>query len=276
MAQTILRPVTPLGIASLLLEQLQSEVAERGLSDSIGTQLRVIGDLISPLEDYVERCSTPLEGDLSRLHQSTRRGDWESGRSEAGGPHELESEMLSGAAEARLLQLLIRCSGATAALDIGMFTGFSSLAMAEALPEGGRVVACEADPGVAAFAKERFAGSVHGDRIDVRIGPAEETLRESAASGEQFDFVFLDADKPGYLSYFNRLLDEDLLRVGGLLVVDNTLLQGEPYASGGPSTDFGQAIRHFNEEVAKDDRVEQVLLPLRDGVTLVRRRAEPC
>ncbi|MGL5910986.1 MAG: O-methyltransferase, partial [Phycicoccus sp.] len=154
-------------------------------------------------------------------------------------------------------------------LEIGMFTGYSALAMAEALPAGGRVVACEVDADVAAFARRCFAASAAGDRIEVRVGAAEDTLAALAAAGEQFDLVFVDADKAGYTGYVATLLDTDLLAPHGLLCVDNTLMQGQPWA--GPRTPNGEAVAAFNEYLAAEPRVEQVLLPLRDGVTLVRR-----
>jgi caffeoyl-CoA O-methyltransferase len=174
--------------------------------------------------------------------------------------------------EGRFLRTLVRATGARRVLEVGMFTGYSALAMAEALPEGsghGSVVACELDPGVAAFAQECFDAAALGDRIDVRVGPASETLVSLAAEGAVFDLVFVDADKTGYADYVRAVLDTPLLAPDGLLALDNTLLQGEPYGAGVLS-DNGRAIADVNRLLADDDRVEQVLLPLRDGVTLVQ------
>ena len=151
-----------------------------------------------------------------------------------------------------------------------MFTGYSALAMAEALPEDGVVVACEVDAGVAAIAQECFAASPAGARIDVRVAPATDTLADLAAEDEPFDLVFIDADKGGYLDYLHTVLEADLLSPHGVVCVDNTLMQGQPYLDG-PSTANGEAIAAFNRAVAEDPRVEQVLLPLRDGLTLIRR-----
>jgi caffeoyl-CoA O-methyltransferase len=155
-------------------------------------------------------------------------------------------------------------------LDVGMFTGYSALAMAEALPDGGRVVACEIDADVAEFAARCFRASACGDRIDVRVGPASETLAELAADGEPFDLVFIDADKGGYPGYLGAVLDHGLLAPHGLICVDNTLMQGQPWTSDRPPPN-GAAIAAFNEAVTADPRVEQVIIPLRDGVTLIRR-----
>jgi caffeoyl-CoA O-methyltransferase len=151
-----------------------------------------------------------------------------------------------------------------------MFTGYSALAMAEALPDDGEVVACEVDAFVADFARDCFAASPHGDKIAVRVGPASDTLDALIAAGETFDLVFVDADKAGYAAYVDTVLEGGLLAPHGAIVVDNTLMQGEPYLPG-ERTVNGEAIASFNRTVADDPRVEQVLLPLRDGLTLIRR-----
>jgi caffeoyl-CoA O-methyltransferase len=150
-----------------------------------------------------------------------------------------------------------------------MFTGYSALAMAEALPEDGEVVACEVDAYVAQVAQECFAVSPHGHKIKVVVAPAIDTLHRLAVAGDRFDFVFLDADKGGYVSYFKSLLDAKLLTPNSLICVDNTLMQGQPYLTG-DRTANGQAIAAFNQVVTEDPRVQQVLLPLRDGITLIR------
>ena len=181
--------------------------------------------------------------------------------------------MLSGHVEGQLLEFLVHLSGARRVLEIGMFTGYSALAMAEALPADGVVVACELDAAVARFARAHFDASPAGRRIHVEVGPARATLQQLVDDGsEPFDIVFIDADKAGYLSYLEFLLDSPLLAPGAVVAVDNTLLQGQAYGVGAVSGN-GAAIAAFNEAVIADPRVEQVLLPLRDGVTLIRRVA---
>ena len=143
--------------------------------------------------------------------------------------------------------------------------------MAEALPADGKLIACEVDPYTAEFGKAAFQESPHGDKIQVEIGPAMDTLDKLAEKGESFDFVFIDADKPGYVQYFNTLLEKNLLAPSGFICVDNTLLQGQPYLSEAERTANGKAIAEFNRTVAADNRVEQVLIPLRDGLSIIRR-----
>ena len=177
--------------------------------------------------------------------------------------------MLSGHVEGQALKMLVHATRARRVLEIGMFTGYSALAMAEALPAGGQVIACEIDAGVAAFAQQCFAGSPAGGKIAIRVGPALATLSELEAAGERFDLVFIDADKAGYIGYLTALLEYELVAPHGLIVVDNTLMQGQPWRPD-QVTANGAAIAAFNQAVAADPRVEQVIIPLRDGMTLIR------
>ncbi|WP_211348706.1 O-methyltransferase [Nocardioides litoris] len=258
------RPVTPVGIAAELLAGVVERLGDPGLADAPDDVRRDVARahaLVAGLDDYVARTTSPASSDLDALEQRTREVPWGGG---------LEQEMLSGHVEGAFLRMLVAVTGARQVLEIGMFTGYAALAMAEALPAGGRVVACEVDEQAAAVAREAFASAAAGERVEVRMGDAQQTLRDLAGAGDRFDLVFLDADKAGYAAYVDALLDLDLLADGALVCVDNTLMQGEPWAAGAPSTN-GRAIADFNERLAADPRVEQVLLPVRDGVTLVRR-----
>jgi caffeoyl-CoA O-methyltransferase len=259
-----LRPVTPTGIASARLRDLIGRLDAAGVPESLLDEARHIAGLVGGLEPYLARCTTQPSTALADLARGTQARDWSDDATGAG----LEAEMLSGHVEGQTLKMLARLTGARTALEVGMFTGYSALALAEGLPEDGRVVACEIDPAVAGFARGCLDASPHGHKVDIRVGPAAETLRMLADDGEQFDVVFIDADKPGYAGYLDQVLD--LLADGGAVLVDNTLLQGEPYASTQPSANGG-AIAAFNAKVAADDRLEQVLLPLRDGLTVIRR-----
>ncbi|GAB3996287.1 O-methyltransferase [Nocardioides marmoraquaticus] len=257
----VARPVTPVGIAADLLASLVTRVGGADLPDDVRRDLERAHGLVAGLDDYVARCTTPASDDLVALEIRTRTEAWEAG---------LEQEMLSGHVEGVFLQMLVAATRARSVLEIGMFTGYSALAMAEALPDGGRLVACEVDENAATIACSAFASTTAGALVDVRVGDAASTLRGLADAGERFDLVFVDADKAGYAGYLDALLDLDLLADGGLVVVDNTLMQGQPWLPG-ERTANGEAIAAFNDRVAADDRVQQVLLPLRDGVTLVRR-----
>lgn len=242
-----LRPVTPVGLAV--------EALERGDHDRALALLR-------GLDPYLSACTTPPSPTLAALAHDSDAHPWDPQRP-------LEAEMLSGHVEGRLLATLVQVSGARHVLDVGTFTGYSALSMAEASDDV-RVVTCELDGTVAEMARTAFDSSPAGERIRLEVGPALDTLGRLADAGERFDLAFLDADKPGYLPVVRRLLDDGLVREGGLIVADNTLLQGQPYADGVDVDPNGRAIAEFNRALADDDRVEQVVIPLRDGVTLAR------
>ncbi len=264
-----MRPVTPISILAAKLEVLIQKTASSP-APVFKAELQQAYELANGLDAYVDRCTTPESPDLAKLVQRTQTEDW-TGRF-AGGEtvRPLEQEMLSGHVEGQMLKFLVHLTKARRVLEIGMFTGYSALAMAEALPEDGEVVACEVDPYAAKFAQQCFDDSTVGYKISVRIAPALETIQQLATAGEAFDLVFIDADKSGYIDYLNLLLSTSLLATDGLICADNTLMQGQPYLSG-PTSDNGVAIAKFNQAVADDPRVEQVLLPLRDGLTLIRR-----
>ena len=233
------------------------------------SRVRAAHALAAGLDGYVATMTTPPSPALAALARRTDEEDW------AARPADLvalESEMLSGHVEGQLLRMLVQATGARSVLEVGMFTGYSALAMAEALPDDGTLVACELDAAVADFARDCLDASPAGRRVEIRVGPAADTLRTLAEAGRSFDLVFVDADKPGYLIYLTALLDDGLLAADGLLCVDNTLMQGEPWL-GGETSANGGAIAAFNTAVADDPRVEQVVLPVRDGLTLIRRVA---
>ncbi len=204
-----------------------------------------------PLEQYAERHTEPPPRLLVELRDETYA--------------KMESPgMQVGPLEGALLRLLARLAGARRVLEIGMFTGYSALMMAEALPDDGELVTCDVDEDAEAVARRYFARSPHGKKIRIRMGPALETLRTLEGP---FDLAFIDADKESYLAYYEAVLP--LVRPGGLLVADNTLWSGRVLA---PKAGSDRALVEFNEKVAKDPRVEKVLLTVRDGVTLAWKR----
>jgi caffeoyl-CoA O-methyltransferase len=262
---TSARPVTPTTILAAELGDIAGQLSEMaGIEPELLARVRRARDLAAGLDPYLDTCSSPESPALAELARRTREADW------GNGP--LEQEMLSGHVEGQTLKFLVHMTKATRVLEIGMFTGYSALAMAEALPTGGSVTACELDDGVADFARRCFAESEAGRSITVEVGPALDTLKRLTGP---FDLVFVDADKPGYLEYFRYLMDSDLLAPDAVVAVDNTLMQGQPWATG-PRSANGDAIAEFNRAVADDPRVEQVTLPLRDGVTLIRRVDSTC
>jgi caffeoyl-CoA O-methyltransferase len=265
------RPVTPLGILATKLEHLCTQIAAISTVDAhLKAELKLASELASGLDPYLDRCTTPESPALTALVHCTQAEDWSQRFSDGKTAQQLEQEMLSGHLEGQVLKFFVHLTQAKRVLEIGMFTGYSALAMAEALPADGRVIACEVDVYAAAFAQKCFDASPDGHKIVIKVAPALLTLKALAAAGETFDLVFIDADKGGYVSYLNMLLETELLVPNGLICADNTLMQGQPYLSGEPTAN-GKAIAAFNQAVIDDPRVEQVLIPLRDGLTLIRR-----
>lgn len=265
------RPVTPLGILVEHLETAVEMVEKESISAPVKSHLQSALHLAAGLDSYLDECTSQESPGLKAIAQKTSQEAWSHLFKQGSTERELEQEMLSGHLEGQLLKMFVQMTRAKNVLEIGMFTGYSALAMAEALPENGHLVACEVDPYAAEFAKSAFSNSPHGSKIRVELGSALETLNKLAAAGESFDLVFIDADKTEYVQYFHTLLETNLLSENGFICVDNTLLQGQPYLSADKQTKNGKAIADFNRVVKNDSRVEQVMLPVRDGLTIIRR-----
>lgn len=269
--QSSARPVTPLSILveelGILLQQVKGQTELAELHD----RLHQAWQLAAGLDPYLQVCTSQESPALAALAQRTAAEAWNQHFSMGTTVRPLEQEMLSGHVEGQLLKMFVQMLRARYVLEIGMFTGYSALAMAEALPADGKLIACEVDPYAAAIAQAGFQASPHGSKIQIEIGPALAALERLAAAGKPFDFVFIDADKQEYLAYFEALLSTGLVPSGGFIAVDNTLLQGQPYLPSDQRSPQAEAIAQFNQAVAEDSRVEQVLLPLRDGLTLIRR-----
>lgn len=266
------RPINPLGILVQQLEEVLDMAKQAEVAPSVIAGLQQAYLLAAGIDPYLEDCTTTESTALANLAQKTAAEDWSKRFSDGETLRQLEQEMLSGHIEGQTLKLFVYMNQAKRILEIGMFTGYSALAMAEALPDDGYIIACEVDSYVAEFAQACFAQSPHGNKIKVEVAPALDTLDKLAQAQECFDFIFIDADKREYVDYFKFILAKDLLTPGGFICVDNTLLQGQPYLPVEQRTPNGEAIAQFNSVVAADDRVEQVLLPLRDGLTIIRRK----
>jgi caffeoyl-CoA O-methyltransferase len=203
------------------------------------------------IERYAEEHSSEVPPLLSRLAEETLRT--------------MKSpQMLSGRTEGQLLRILVKMTKAKRVLEVGTFTGYSALMMASALPPDGELVTLERDPRAEKVARRYFAESEHGSKIRLLMGAALDTL---ASLSGPFDFAFLDADKENYPRYYERILE--LLRPGGMLAVDNVLWSGKVLD---PEDEETKAIDELNERARRDPRVDHVLLTVRDGVLLARKR----
>jgi|SRR5436853_1751034 len=176
-------------------------------------------------------------------------------------------QMQVGRLEGQFLKMLVRLTGARTILEIGMFTGYSGLMMAEGLPDGGRLITCDVNPEAEAIARRYFSESPHGKKIEVRMGPALETIAGLTELQGKLDMAFIDADKVNYSKYYEGCMG--LLRPGGLIVADNVLWSGRVLD---PEDEDTRAIVAFDDLVQNDPRVENVCLTIRDGMMLAWKR----
>jgi caffeoyl-CoA O-methyltransferase len=204
------------------------------------------------VERYAEEHTTALGELFERLAEETR--------AKTSAP-----QMMVGRIEGQFLARLVRLSGARRILEFGTFTGYSSISMASALPPDGRIITCDVDPEVTAIARRYIVESGHGEYIEIRLGPALETIETLEGP---FDLVFIDADKPNYRAYYEAALP--LLAEDGLIIADNVLWSGRVVEEDGDEST--RAIKEFNEHVRADSRVVSVMLTVRDGMTLIQKR----
>ncbi len=207
------------------------------------------------IERYADEQSTPPGELFERLAAETQAS-------------QRFPQMMVGTVEGAFLAFVVRLKQPRLVLELGTFTGWSSIAMAGALPPGGRIVTCDVNEETSAIARRYAEEAGVADRIEYRVGPGLETL---AALCGPFDLVFIDADKQGYVDYYEAVLPK--LADEGVILADNTLADGRVLDPG--DSEMAQAIVRFNEHVRADDRVECVLLTIRDGVTLIRKRSAP-
>src|SRR5215470_6336843 len=211
--------------------------------------------LSEALHDYLVAHSTPPDGVLADLAAETlsRFG--------------AAAGMQIGAEQGTFMTLLAKLIGARDAVEVGTFTGYSAICVARGLADGGRLLCCDVSEEWTSVAREYWKRACVTDKIELQLGPAARTLRELPA-GTSFDYAFIDADKTGYVEYWDLIVP--MIRPGGLVLVDNTLSHGRVI---NPSEQAGdvQGIRQFNEHALADDRVDLVLLPIGDGLTMARK-----
>jgi len=207
-------------------------------------------NLVDPRADeYAERHTTPSGALFERLAAETREKTQ-------------IPEMMVGEVEGRFLEFLVRATGARRVLELGTFTGYSSISMARGLPDGGRIVSCDVNEETNAIARRYAEEAGVADRIEYRLGPALDSIAELDGP---FDLVFIDADKENYRNYYDAVLPK--LADDGLILADNALRNGRVLEE-----DSGEPMQAFNDYVLNDERVECVLLTVRDGILLVRKR----
>ncbi|MBP3534031.1 MAG: class I SAM-dependent methyltransferase, partial [Alistipes sp.] len=207
---------------------------------------------MNALEQYVETMSSPEDALLRELERETYL-------------RVINPRMISGHIQGKFMEMLVRMLRPRRILEIGTFTGYSALCMAAGLDDGGIIDTCEIDDELEEMIRSFFDRSQHGGKIRLHIGSA---LEIAPTLGERYDLVFMDGDKREYTAYYNMLMDNGLVGSGGFILADNILWYGkvvEPVAKGDKQT---QAIVDFNRMIREDERVENVIIPIRDGINL--------
>ena len=209
---------------------------------------------MNALEQYIETMSSPEEALLRELERETYL-------------RVINPRMISGHIQGKFMEMLVRMLRPRRILEIGTFTGYSALCMAAGLDDGGIIDTCEIDDEQEEMIRSFFDRSQHGGKIRLHIGSA---LEIAPTLGERYDLVFMDGDKREYTAYYNMLMDNGLVGSGSFILADNILWYGkvvEPVAKGDKQT---QAIVDFNRMIREDERVENVIIPIRDGINLIR------
>jgi caffeoyl-CoA O-methyltransferase len=224
-------------------------------------------ELVKLREDFAHNATSRESKTLKAIIDETYRHDWESVYKQGKSTWHLSPEMLSGPLEGQFLKSLVSIQKAKRILDIGLFTGYSAISMAEALPADGEVVSIEISAYLKPLVTDLIKDSPHGKKIKILVGKALDVLKDIAADGEKFDIIFLDADKAEYLEYFKYAFEGGLLNPGGTVLVDNAFRFGAGYM---PSA--GNSVtKQFANAVASDPSLHKVLVPIRDGVLIIRR-----
>lgn len=181
------------------------------------------------------------------------------------------ARMLSGAVQGQIMRMLVQASGAASILELGTFTGYSAICLASAMPEGGHLDTLEINDELEDLILEGFDRAGLADAIDLHIGDCKETLRRFREEGREYDLVYMDANKREYCEYYELIFD--MIRPGGLILADNVLWDGKVCQDPLPQDKQTLGIVAFNDMVSADPRVESVILPLRDGLNLIRKKA---
>ena len=206
------------------------------------------------LEKYIHENSSPEDALLHELDRETHL-------------RVLNPRMISGHIQGKLLELIVKMFRPKSILEIGTFTGYSALCMAAGLEEGTTIDTCEVDDELEPLAQSFFDRSAHGHKITLHIGSA---LEIAPTLGKQFDLVFIDGDKREYPAYYDMLMDKGLVHSGTVMLADNILWYGKVVQPVAHNDHHTQALIEFNRKVVEDSRVESVILPLRDGINIIR------
>ncbi|KAK6194746.1 hypothetical protein SNE40_000315 [Patella caerulea] len=244
----------------------------KDVKPEIREKLEKILEMSNKRHNYADEITTTHSDVLDQITQETRTHPWEEVFKAGKTSWIMPARMISGPVTSQFLKFIVSMTKAKQVLEIGMFTGYTALSMAEALPPDGVVITCEISDYLKGLTPEFFSRSPHGKKIKPYFGPAGETLETLTKEGRLFDVIFVDADKPGYRGYVDTILQNGLLAPNGIILADNAFFGGRAYMN--PKSRDENPINDFNEYIASRADLRQVLLPIRDGMLAIRRTSE--
>lgn len=256
------------------LQKLKNLVREEKVSSKISEGIDDVMDLLKIRTDYCEGISTEPSKDLQQLMHSTLNHKWQAALDQGKLTDIPSTLMMSGNLEAQFLRSLTSLGNVKRVLELGLFTGCTALAFAESIPADGQVVTCELDPYIADLARSFLDKTACGKKVEIMKGPAKTSLEVLAEKKQKFDLIFLDADKQNYTTYYKMIWDLGLLAPNGTILVDNVLFFGDPYTKEGFFGKLGESVTNFNELVRQDETVHKIMVPIRDGLMIIRRKSD--
>ncbi|MDA9689759.1 class I SAM-dependent methyltransferase [Betaproteobacteria bacterium] len=267
-----MRTESPISILAQRLKKLKNSLTNsRSLMKDEISDLNSIINMMENLEKYVDACTSSESPHLSKLNQLTMQTDWDKVFSDQKSETRLMTQMMSSKVSGQLLKMLVSISKAKTVLELGLFSGYSALAMAEGLPEDGKLISCEIDPYSVDFARKYLDSTPLGHKIQTRLGSALNLLDDLASEGEVFDFVFIDARKTEYQRYVNKLLSNNLVTKNSILCIDNVFMKGACFSEDEKQTKGSIEVKKLNTQLSSE-KFFTVMLPLRDGMTIAKLR----
>ena len=261
---------------TLILAQRLKKIKQRltnckSIEEGDITEINSIIYMLERQDQYLDECTSFESSDLSKLNELTMQTDWNQIFLEKKSSVKLMTQMMSSKLSGQLLKMLVTISGAKKILELGLFSGYSALAMAEGLPEDGRLISCEIDPYAAAFARSYLDSTSHGKKVQIRLGPALKLLDNFMLEGESFDFVFIDAKKTEYKKYITKIIANKLITKQSILCIDNVFMKGACFSKFEKQTKGSGEVNQMNQLLASE-KFFTVMLPVRDGMTISKLR----
>ncbi|GIR49609.1 MAG: hypothetical protein CM15mP58_17060 [Burkholderiaceae bacterium] len=261
---------------TLILAQRLKKIKQRltnckSIEEEDITELDSIIYMMESQERYLDECTSLESSDLSKLNKLTMQTDWDQIFLEKKSKVRLMTQMMSSKLSGQLLKMLVTMSGAKKILELGLFSGYSALAMAEGLPRDGRLISCEIDPYAASFARSYLDGTSYGKKIQIRVGPALNLLDNFMLEGESFDFVFIDAKKTEYKKYITKIIANKLITKRSILCIDNVFMKGACFSKFEKQTKGSNEVKQMNQ-LLTSEKFFTVMLPVRDGMTISKLR----